>query len=103
MLKIQISVRSLKKIERYLEKYSSFYEWMYSDTWIINESAIRETYEQEAISRFYEIEKLLKDKLSHWIITYQNNESIIRWRSKILIVSFKDIWDSRIITDLEIR
>jgi len=46
---------------------------------------------------------VISDKLSNPVISYSEQQTIIRWKSKILLVSFRDENETRNITDLEIR
>ncbi len=92
-----------KKIDRYTEIYRKYFEEFYQDSWIWEEEKIINNYIIESEDRYFQILEEIKNKLSDPIITYMENKAIISWRSKILLVSFKDIDNTRIITDLDIR
>jgi len=53
--------------------------------------------------RYHEIADAIQEKLSDMIISYTENETIIRWRTKILIVNFSEKDNTRTVTDLDIR
>lgn len=103
MFKVILNKNTIKKLQSYSKNYRNYFEEIYSDTWIWNEDTIIESYLKESIFRYEEIKTKIISRLSDSIITRKNNQAIIRWRSKILIISFQDSWDTRTITDLEIR
>ncbi len=103
MYKIKVSLKALQKIQLYTDNYRSFFEETYQDSWVCGEDVIIEWYIKESKSRYKEIKDTLKHKLEQSVISHPNNQAIIRWRSKILLVSFSTTQDTRIITDIEIR
>lgn len=103
MFNIKILPQAYQKIDMYVLNYRNYFEDLYKDSGIWDEEKIISSYCQEAEERYFQILDILKEKLSDTVITYPNNTTIIRWRSKILLVSFQDEDDTRIITDLEIR
>lgn len=103
MHKIVFWEKFWESLENYIDMYLKYYETIFSDTGIWSQDAIIENYKLDSQKRYTEIVDIIEKKLSNPIISYQDNSTIIRWRSKILLVSFRDEWDSRIITDLEIR
>lgn len=103
MLKVNFSSKATKSLKQYSDNYLNYYEDLYSDSWIWSQDKIIDWYILESIQRYNEIVDSIEAKLGEDIVSYNDNEVIIRWRSKILLVSFKDAWDTRIITDIEIR
>lgn len=103
MYKITFTGKALDEIDKYSKSYKNYYKKLYEDSWIWAEKQIKDAYVKESIFRYDEIVENISLKLSASIVTYPNNQAIIRWRSKILLVSFKDRWDTRTITDLKIR
>ena len=103
MYKIQINQRVIEKIKNYTENYRVFFEEAYKDSWIWSEDTIIESYIKESDNRYFEIKNLLKEKLEQSIISYLHKTTIIKWRSKILLVSFSEKWNTKTITDIEIR
>lgn len=95
--------KAVAKIKKYTEDYRAYFEEVYKDSWIWSEDTIIQTYLQESENRYLEIRTILKTKLESEVISYKNNSAIIKWKSKILLVTFKDNWNSRTITDIEIR
>lgn len=103
MFKVNILPRAYQKIDMYVLNYRNYFEDLYRDSGIWNEEKIISSYCQEAEERYFHILDILSEKLSNPIISYPDNTTLIRWRSKILLVSFIDDENTRIITDLEIR
>ena len=103
MFKIKILPNAYQKIDIYVLNYREYFEELYKDSGIWNEEKIISTYYNEAEERYFQILDALEERLSNPLISYPNNSAIIRWRSKILLVSFLDESAIRIITDLEIR
>lgn len=103
MFKVNILSKPISQIQKYIKSYRIYHEELYQDSWIWGEEEILRNYEIEAWNRYIEIKTLLQTQLSHSIVSYSNDETIIRWRSKILLVSFKEKWDTRTITHIEIR
>ena len=103
MKKIIITQEVFEVVELYVRKYRFYYQDLFEDTGIWNAKQIVQWYQNESIRRYSEILEVISGKLSNSIISYSDNTTLIRWRSKILLVSFVDEWDTRIITDLEIR
>lgn len=103
MYRVNIAKRAIEKIQKYITNYRWYHEELYLDSGVWNEELIIDGYFQEAKNRYKEIRFILEDKLSQDIPSYPNNQAIIRWRTKILVVSFREKGDTRIITDLEIR
>lgn len=101
--KIIIVWKVYEIVELYTRRYRLYYQELFEDSGIWNSKQIIEGYKKESILRYTEILDTLESTLSNPLISYQNNTTIIRWRSKILLVSFRDEWEVRIITDLEIR
>ena len=64
---------------------------------------ILSSYRDESKNRRQEILDLIEENLSNELITYLVNTTIVRWRSKILLINFEDEGDTRIVTHLEIR
>jgi len=103
MYKVNVTKRVIEKIQKYIKSYRWYHEDLYLDSGVWNEELIIDGYFQEAKNRYKEIRFTLENKISQAIPSYLNNQAIIRWRSKILVVSFRERDDTRIITDLEIR
>lgn len=104
MYKVEISKKAIWKIDTYIARYVRYYDEMFSDSWILNENQIIQMYIEESRVRYQEIKQILQDKLSNPHISYIKNTVVLRWRSKVLIVSFEDSNNFvRRIIDLEIR
>lgn len=103
MYKVIITGKGIQKIQKYISKYREYYQELYLDSWIWSEDMIIEKYFEEAENRYKEIRNLLEFQLSKPLPSYPNNEAIIHWRTKILLVSFREENDTRIITDIDIR
>ncbi|MDA9129385.1 hypothetical protein N9J72_02835 [Candidatus Gracilibacteria bacterium] len=103
MYNIIFNSKVRERIIQYTNRYLDYYFELYQDSGIWSHDSIIQGYENESLKRYKEIFDTLENTLSNTVITYPNNQAIIRWRSKILIVSFRDSGDTRIITDLEIR
>ncbi len=92
------------RIQRYADNYKNYYQNLYQDGGIFWEEQILDYYEKESKKRHREIVKTIEKLLSNSIISYQNNETFIRWKSKIIIIKFSDLDDeTRVVEDLEIR
>lgn len=100
---IQIEQNVYEIIEQYVRRYRIYYQELFEDSGVWNRAEIIAWYEKESIIRYSEILDMIEEKISNSVITYIDNTAIIRWRSKILLVSFRDEWNIRIITHLEIR
>jgi len=103
MFKIIFNNKSTLKIEDYINSYKLYYFEAYKDSGIWSHKEIIERYIEEGDSRLDEIYETIQNKLSSEIISYSNNEIVIRWRTKILLVQFSEAWDTRTIIDLDIR
>jgi hypothetical protein len=103
MYKILFTEGAYHKIDMYSLQYRKYFEELYGDTWIWNERTILDNYTLEAEERYFQIVDTISEKLSNSHISFKDNETLIKWRSKILLVSFIDSKDTRIITDLDIR
>ena len=103
MYKILFNKKSLSQTNNYVKNYRSYHENVYQDSWIWSEDIIIDSYRKESIFRYDEILDTILNKLSTSVISYPNNKVVIRWRSKILLVSFIEKWDMRTIIDIEIR
>ena len=103
MFKVIFSKKTLEKIDIYISAYRQYHEEIYQDSWIRSERQIIDGYAEESKYRYFEMLEILERNMSENIISYPNNQAIIRWRSKILLVSFTTTQDTRIITDIEIR
>lgn len=103
MFKVYLEPQAYHKIDSYIISYSNYFERLFQDSWVWEESTIISNYCIESEERYFQILKALELKLSNPIISYSNNEAIIKWRSKILLVSFREKWDTRTITHIEIR
>ena len=103
MYKIIFSENFWNTLGKYSDSYLNYFEELYSDSWIWSEDIIIDYYGKESRIRYTEIVDIVEEKLSNPLISYHNQTAIIRWRSKILLVSFIDDENTRIITDLEIR
>ncbi len=103
MKKIIFKWNALEKVNIYSENYSNYYEELYQDSWLWNENQIIEWYREEWKRRQSSIFKTIANHLQNEIITFPNNEALIRWRTKIIIVKFFDDGDLRVVEDLDIR
>lgn len=103
MFKIVFSPEVVQVVQTYIVRYMSYYEDLYGDSDIWWEEQIIEGYRAEATSRYDEIFSIIESSLEWEIVSYVKNETIIRWRTKVLLASFSDEDDIRSITHLEIR
>ena len=103
MLKVSFRKSALNSVDIYVKWYRSYHEDLYQDSWIWDEQKIIDLYADESVERYDQILDTITDRLENPVISYTDNEAIIKWRTKILIVNFKDDWDARIITDISIR
>lgn len=103
MPKVVFDDLALSGVNRYIEKYTEYYEELYSDTWLWNEFQIIESYKREWYARYDEIIDSIVNILWNEVISYIHNETMIRWKSKIIIVRFHDEWALRIVEKIEIR
>lgn len=103
MHKIIFHKTALTKVDLFIESYRTYHENVYQDSWIWSEDVIIDSYMKESIFRYDEILEIVSNKLSNPVVSFTMNQSVIRWRTKILLVSFEDNWDTRTITDIEIR
>jgi hypothetical protein len=90
MFKISISPKAYLKIDMYVLKYREYFEELFQDSGIWEEQKIIHNYQLDSEERYFQILDTLESTLSNPLISYQNNTTIIRWRSKILLVSFRD-------------
>lgn len=102
-MKIIYSEKVEKILEKYIENFNSYYENLYSDSWIWSEEIIIKSYKKEAFDRKDDIINTINKKLWDTIIVYSENKAILKWRRKFLIVEFFDYNWYRIIFDLEIK
>lgn len=103
MYKIIFHKIALTKVDIFIESYRTHHEKVYKDSWIWSEDVIIDSYMKESIFRYDEILEIITRKLSNPVVSFTMNQSVIRWRTKIILVTFKDDWNSRTITDIEIR
>lgn len=103
MYKIRLTESALQNIKEYSSNYRKYYEELYQDTGLWWEDIIIQNYISEAENRYREIRVSLVSKLANSMIVYPDNQTIIRWRSKVILVSWEDDGDTRVITSLEIR
>ena len=64
---------------------------------------IIEGYQAEAIKRYEEIFDIIEVHLEKDIMSYMRNETIIKWRSRALFLSFEDEGNIRTVTHIQIR
>jgi hypothetical protein len=103
MHKVTFHKTALIQVDIYIESYRTYHENVYQDSWIWSEDIIIDSYKKESIFRYDEILEIISNTLSNPIVSFTMNKSVIRWRTKILLVSFRDSWETRTITDIEIR
>ncbi len=103
MKKIIFTWKVISRIKTYADNYVDFYIDLYKDSWIWWLEEILKNYRREWRIRYKSIVKTIKTKLQEDIISYPNNRVIITWKTKILIIKFKDEENLRIIEDLDIR
>ena len=103
MLKVIFTKKAYEQIDIYTEKYRSYHRDLYKDSWIWNEEKIIDNYFEDSREKYFQIVDEIVKRLENPVISYTDNEAIIKWRTKILIVNFKDEWETRIITDISIR
>jgi len=105
MRQIFLLAKPKQVIDSYIDAYRNFYMSIYTDTGIWDEERILESYRSEARMRKTEIVELLRKKLSVDTVlgAHTTNQSVhISWRSKTILVKWKDDGDIRIITELKI-
>ena len=103
MYNIVFSKKVESSIKSYTDTYREYFEKLYEVSWIWSHKKIVDWYKSEALNRYIEIMDIIESTLSHSIVSYSKNETIIKWRSRILLISFSDLWDIRTINSLEIR
>lgn len=93
-------------VDTYIQNYSTYFHHLYSDTGIWSEDQILQYYDQAATLRRNEIiDALYATLLPERIIGHSGHNTVkIIWKSKILIVAWKESDEAtRIITDLQIQ
>lgn len=103
MCNITFSSNVERILQKYFLSYLKYFQELYSDSGIFWEDIIIKNYVDESEKRYVEIIDLIEEKLSNLHISYIKNTAVIRWRSKILLVTFIDENNIRKIIDLEIR
>jgi len=103
MYKILFHTKASGSIKLYTDLYRNYYKELFIDTEIWSVEQIVDGYNQESRKRYQEIADIIEQTLSNPIISYSKNETLIKWKSKILLVSFQEKGDTRIITDISIR
>ncbi len=103
MYKVIFESESTINIDKYIRQYTSYYEDLYCDSGIWSENQIIESYRSEWYDRYDEIIDTMVHTLQNDIISYVNHETIVRWRTKVLIVKFRYEWKNCIVTHIEIR
>ncbi len=83
-------------INTYIEWYTWYYVDLYSDSGIWSEDQIIDGYKKEWYARYDEIVDIIVQTLENDIVSYMKNETLIRWRTKVIIARFRDEWDTRI-------
>jgi hypothetical protein len=103
MHKVIFSLEAISMVQSYIRRYRLYYEELYSDSGLWNEDMIIEGYRAEAIKRYEEIFDIIEVHLEKEIVSYMRDETIIKWRSRVLLVSFEDEGNIRTITHIQIR
>ena len=103
MPKVIFENTALEGINQYIERYTLYFEELYSDTGLWWEREIIENYKKEGYARYDAIIDMIESTVSNDIVSYTQSETHIRWKSKILLVQFRDKEDVRIIEKIEIR
>ncbi len=103
MYKVVFDVRALLGVDQYIEQYTKYYEHLYSDSGIWSEDQIIEQYRLEWYARYDEIIDTITMTLQTDVVSYMQDKTLIRWRTKVILLSFQDIWDLRRVIEIEIR
>ncbi len=103
MKKIILSKKALSKIEAYVRNYSKYYEELYQDCWVWNEKQIIEWYKIEWENRFESIFETIVNNLSDDFVSYANNQAIMIWKTKIIVVKFRDKDNIRYIENINLK
>ena len=103
MPKVVFEDTALEGINHYIERYTLYFEELYSDTGLWNEDMIIESYKSEWYARYDSIIDTIELSLSNNMISYTKPETYIRWKSKILIVAWRDEDGVRVIEKIEVR
>jgi len=103
MFKVTFTENAYQGIDMYVYRYRSYFENLYKDTGVWEENTIIDNYIIESEERYFQIVDTIAKVLQDDIITYTQNETLIKWRSKILLVFFQEKENTRIITGISIR
>lgn len=95
---------SLLSIEWYIIAYRDYFLEIYSDTGIWSEKEIKEQYILISDARHEEILTLIEERLPPDAVIGQSAENRVKipWRSKFLVVSWKEEKNTREITHIDI-
>lgn len=103
MYKVVFTESSYISINRYIELYRSYFRDLYRDSGIWQEQKIIDSYITESQYRYDAIIDTITHKLENNLVHHQNQKFVIFWKSKIIVVSYKEDTHTRIVTDIEIR
>ena len=103
MYRVFFTSEAYTQVDNYVLNYRKYFGELYQDTGVWEEDKIINNYIVESEERYFQILDTVYLTLEKSLPSYPNNQAIIRWRSKILLVSFRETDDTRIIIDIEIR
>lgn len=102
MYKIVYSSLVSETIQNYTNSFLKYYSELYKDSWIWSHEKIIDNYRRESFKRYTEIFNAIEKHLSQDFIHFPNNVAKLRWRSKILTITFTETEHTRIITELSV-
>lgn len=103
MFKVVFANTALEWVNRYIERYTRYFEELYSDTGLWSEDMIIESYKAEWYARYDSIIDTIESSLMSDMISYVQFETYIRWKSKVLIVAWRDEDSLRVVEKIEVR
>ena len=105
MKKIILEPNALYNIEMYMYRYREYFEHLYTDTGIFDEKKILDTYRQQDKKRKREILSTIQEKLSTETVFGRtpSDTLLFTWRSKTIILAWRDDRETRFVTDVQIR
>ncbi len=107
MYKVKFNLKIQEYLSWYFKLYREYYENLYKDSWLWNESQIITWYINESIKRKEEIIYLIAYKISSENILWRTLENtiIINWRTKYIFIEWDENIDlkTRYIISIEIR
>ena len=105
MRSIVLSQTAQDAIVAYVRAYRQYFTDLYTDTGIFSETQILQYYEEQVMIREREIIDLIEKHLSadEVLGRTQKNTLLLSWKTKVILLEWKDQESIRIITDIQIR